>query len=241
MDKIRFNIECWQALSPGLMSVDDWKTWAAQGQCWPETVVAVPTPDIPAMLRRRMSSLSKLAVQTAIELSKDNNIDFIIFSSRHGEIQRTSKLLMDILQGKDGSPTIFSQSVHNTAAGLFTIAAKHEIASVAIAAGEHSLHSAMIEAYSYLSDNPNHRVLLVDCDDPLPVPYDQYDSKTYQRVALGMILSAGEQYTLRWQAKNRVDANTFNHPQTLDVIANLACDHSSWKVTGQRMDWYWNC
>ena len=243
MNNIHFNIESWLALSPSLESKEQWRLWALADQEWPKTTSSLPVNEIPAVFRRRMSLLSKLAVQTALSLVKNNDIDFIVFSSRHGELHRTVKLLTDILHGEDASPMAFSQSVHNTAAGLLTIVSKKAIPATSLAAGEHSLHSALIEASAYLAENPEHRVLVVDFDQPLPEQYEEFDEMKYQAFSLGMVLTSGEQCHLSWQAalQANVERSEASLPQTLNVIAKLACDETSWQVAGQRYSWFWQC
>ena len=71
-----------------------------------------------------MSALSKMAVQVALQTAGDERPDFLIFCSRHGELVRTRELLGSVVGGSELSPTGFSQSVHNTSAGLYTIIAK---------------------------------------------------------------------------------------------------------------------
>ena len=187
---ISFNIETWCAKSKGLHTHADWLSWAHTGQ-WPvEGVLEVDR--IPAMMRRRMSSLSKLAVQCAIELMEHPSIDYIVFSSRHGELLRSSELIKDIINGDDASPMAFSQSVHNTAAGLTTIATKQPIPVTSIAASSNTFHSAMIEAWSYLEEHPTHRVLLVDFDEPVPDIYQQYEDKQFCSYSLGLVLTHGD-------------------------------------------------
>lgn len=124
MSSIQFHIRRFYALSPGLVEQDEWLAWHKNSGQWPSEFSALPADKIPAMMRRRMSKLSKIAVQVAAELSEGEDIGYTVFSSRHGELERTVQLLQDILSGEDASPTAFSQSVHNTAAGLFTIATK---------------------------------------------------------------------------------------------------------------------
>ncbi|MGF1759100.1 beta-ketoacyl synthase chain length factor [Photobacterium sagamiensis] len=260
MNSVHFNIINWQALSPGLIDQAAWATWADNHQIWPETRVPVPSNLIPAMMRRRMSSLSKLAMQTAISLTQqtpDQDIDYIVFSSRHGELTRTVKLLQDILNGEDASPTAFSQSVHNTAAGLFTIATRKAIPVASIGAGENTLHSALIEAAAYLAEYPNHNVLVVDFDEPLPIPYQQFDVGHYQGYALGMVLTGGDNYQLSWEPGSRqtvagspqeplskqllskAPSPEEQLPQSLDVIANLLSNHNTWTIAARRIHWHW--
>lgn len=100
--KISFNIDAWTANSLGLSQPDEWKEWAASGN-WPQDG-KVNVADIPAMMRRRMSPLSKLAVQTAIELLKQHQVDYLVFSSRHGELHRSVALVADIISGEEASP-----------------------------------------------------------------------------------------------------------------------------------------
>ncbi len=76
-----------------------------------------------------MSEVSKLAVQVAMDITVEENIDYIIFTSQHGELKTTLELLVSCAKGEPLSPTAFSQSVHNTASGLFTITTKRETPS----------------------------------------------------------------------------------------------------------------
>lgn len=243
MNKIHFNIKSWLALSPSIESKEQWRLWALSDQKWPKNKGLLPVDEIPLIFRRRMSLLSKLALQTALSLIKNNDVDFIVFSSRHGELHRTVKILISVLSGDDASPMAFSQSVHNTAAGLLTIVSKKAIPATSIAAGEHSLHSALIEASAYLAENPNQRVLVVDFDEPLPEHYAEFDEMNYQAFALGMVLTSGEECHLSWQATPQVNVeySEASLPQTLNVIAKLACDETSWQVVGQRYSWFWQC
>ncbi|MCL9774243.1 beta-ketoacyl synthase chain length factor [Vibrio methylphosphonaticus] len=187
---ISVNIETWCAKSKGLHTQADWLAWSHTGQ-WP-VEGSLEVNRIPAMMRRRMSSLSKLAVQCAIELMEHQSIDYIVFSSRHGELLRSSELIKDIIRGDDASPMAFSQSVHNTAAGLTTIATKQPIPVTSIAASSNTFHSAMIEAWSYLAEYPSHRVLLVDFDEPVPEIYQQYEDKQFCSYSLGLVLTHGD-------------------------------------------------
>ena len=237
MPQITFNLNKWQALSPGLADLDRWKTWAELDMTWPQNPNAAPADLIPAMMRRRTSSLSKLALQTAISLTEDQNIDYIIFSSRHGELTRTVKLLEALLQGEEASPTMFSQTVHNTAAGLFTIATKRATPVTSLASGENTFHCALIEAAAYLSEHPGHQVLLVDFDEPLPAPYSDFDHGTYQGYALGMLLTGGTDYQLSWESRPYPAPSP--NPQTLTVIRHLAQETPAWSLGTEHRCWHW--
>jgi hypothetical protein len=237
MSLITFNINSWVALSPGLLTTEAWHSWSNSNQIWPGELTPVPVNLIKPMMRRRMSSLSKLALQAALQISVDQRIDYIIFSSRHGELTRTAKLIKDIMSGEDASPTAFSQSVHNTAAGLFTIGSHRATPVTSLSAVESSVHHALIEAAIYLQEKPTHQVLLVDFDEPLPAPYQQYESQPYQGYAFATLLSFGEQYQLSWSKNNLSSADQL--PQSFAIIDYLLNDEKQKNIADKRLKWSW--
>ena len=237
MNSIHFNIDNWLALSPGLLTAEDWLQWSKNKYQWPVDLISVPANLIKPMARRRMSSLSKLALQAALQISVDQSIDYIVFSSRHGELTRTVKLIEDIMSGEDASPMAFSQSVHNTAAGLFTISTDRPTPVTSIAAVESTAHHALIESSIYLQENPDQRVLLVDFDEPLPAPYQQYEKGNHQGVAFAAILSSGQQYQLSWSKTDQKIASLL--PQTFSIIDYLINDEKKQTITDNRFSWIW--
>ena len=237
MNSITFNIDHWLALSPGLLTTEDWIKWSVNGRKWPADLTPVPANLISPMARRRMSSLSKLAMQAALQIASDQSIDYIVFSSRHGELTRTVKLIEDIMSGEDASPMAFSQSVHNTAAGLFTINTNRATPVTSIAAGQSTYHHAFIESSAYLKENPTHRVLIVNFDEPLPALYQLYEKQKYQGVAFAAILSAGEKYQLTWSKNSKgIDVEL---PQIFSVIDYLLSEAQETVITDKRLNWKW--
>jgi len=237
MVKIEFNIKDWLALSPGLSNKEDWQNWLDKSKLWPGEADQVPADLIPPMMRRRMSHLSKIAVQTALQISQDKPVDYIVFASRHGELTRTVKLLEDIMNGEDASPMAFSQSVHNTAAGLFTIASKRATPVTSLAAVENSLSSALIEAYCYLAENPEHNVLLVDFDEPLPALYQQYETQNYQSYALALLITSGVDYSLT--VANKPQQTASKMPHALQLIKFLNNQNKNQVIQGSSKQWTW--
>ncbi len=229
-----FNIDAWSANSIGLSESSSWEHWSQTHQ-WPESD-SIEVNLIPAMMRRRMSTLSKLAVQTALSLMEENHIDYLVFSSRHGELHRSVELIKAIVQGEEASPMNFSQSVHNTAAGLSTIATKAQIPATSIAAGENTFHSAVMEAWLYLQDKPDSKVLVVDFDEPLPSDYAEFEDKQFKGYALGLILSSGSTWQVAQCEKN--DSIT-PLPQALSFLSHYLRQDKSWNIEGERNSWKW--
>lgn len=233
--KISFNIDAWTANSQGLSQPDEWKEWAASGN-WPQDG-NINVADIPAMMRRRMSSLSKLAVQTAIELLKQHQVDYCVFSSRHGELHRSMALVADIMNGEEASPMAFSQSVHNTAAGLATIATKQAIPLTSIAGSENTFQSAVLEAWLFLVDNPEKKVLLVDFDEPLPESYSEFERQQYPGFGVGIVLSNGHDFTL--QNSTAVEVQNKILPQGLVFLQHYLADENQWIINAPQQIWEW--
>jgi hypothetical protein len=127
------DVERWAFWSPESAHPAVWRTRWTGGAPEPSPA-EVPDDAIPATHRRRMSSLTRLAVQIAIEAAGDCKPDFLIFCSQHGDLTRLREMLNDISSGVELSPTTFSQSVHNASAGLFTIISRSTAPVSALAA-----------------------------------------------------------------------------------------------------------
>lgn len=136
-----------------------------------ETVPALEK--IPAMQRRRLSPIAKLAINSAIGSLNAETVDYIVWASQYGDEHKTLKILADVLQDQTPSPTQFSTSVHNAIAGLYSILCQDSTPSTSLAA---SWSEALIEAYAWLKSTkqPNSRVLVVYYDEALPEIYQEF-------------------------------------------------------------------
>ncbi|WP_137223571.1 MULTISPECIES: beta-ketoacyl synthase chain length factor [Shewanella] len=182
-----FDLLSWGAWSPDFQTAESWQQWQQ-----PNSNLS-PKPDspalkhIPAMQRRRFSRLTKMMLTAAHQCQPDNHCRSI-FSSRHGELTRTLGILKDIAQQQALSPTAFSQSVHNTASGIFGIVNNNTAASTSVAAGEQTLIQALVEAYAQLAQSPQ-PVLVVFGDDPVPPVYSEFTHEVELPLALGLYLA----------------------------------------------------
>jgi len=172
----------WVFWSPETSDPRDWRS-APQG-------IAAKVPDgaIPALHRRRMSTLAKMAVQVALEAAGGHRADFLVFCSQHGELPRTRELLGSIVAGSELSPAGFSQSVHNTSAGLYTIIKQSDVPATSVAAGAATFAYGWLEAETFLALNPGKAVLLVCYDEVLPVEYQPYSRQVQRSFALALLL-----------------------------------------------------
>ena len=70
MSVINFNIAQWRAWAPGLESVDDWQDWCRQPSMLPDSDVAPDVSFLPAMQRRRLSRLARMAFSVGWPLAE---------------------------------------------------------------------------------------------------------------------------------------------------------------------------
>lgn len=226
------------ALATGLTCRSDWIAWSNTGQVDPNL-----QPDfgaIPANMRRRMSLASKLALQTALSLISKHTVNYGIFVSRHGELQHTFKLLNDILAGEESSPIYFSQSVHNTASGLFTIASHLTIPVTSIAACQDSFQQGLFEAYARLRNIADEKILLVCYDDLMPDVYTPFTNEITFGYALGLVLQQGNDWRLLPVSRSKTYGRP-DYPQALQFYRAYLRQEKTFKVDGLHQSWIWSC
>ncbi len=127
---------------------------------------------IPAMQRRRLSRLAKLALNSVLQALDACNVDYIVWVSQYGDEAKTLNILEDVLRNQTPSPTQFSTSVHNAISGLYSILCQDATTATSLAG---SWNDGLIEAYAWLKTQPEARqVLLVYYDDALPEIYIEH-------------------------------------------------------------------
>lgn len=139
---------------------------------------------IPAMQRRRLSALSKMALNTAKKSIGQQKVDYIVWASQYGDEHKTYKILEDVLQDRTPSPTQFSTSVHNAVAGLYSILCQDATPSISLCA---NWSEGLVEAYTWLkSHSATSSALVVFYDDPLPKIYEEYEK--FQGFAMAAVI-----------------------------------------------------
>ncbi|QAT87114.1 3-oxoacyl-ACP synthase [Corallococcus coralloides] len=144
---------------------------------------------MPAMMRRRVDRLGRIALQAAYDAHVDAPDAPVIFASRHGDLGRSVELLTQLARSEPLSPTSFSLSVHNAIGALYSIARGDTSAYAAIAAGEETVEAAFTEARGLLSDGVP-RVMVVVYDEPVPAPWEHFSRDVAFPHAWACLLSA---------------------------------------------------
>ena len=172
----RFAIRHWAAIAPGLRTHDDWLAWAASPRR-PEGAVEAPLLAMPAMQRRRVERVGRLALQVAYDVDAMGDAPDVatrpmVFASRHGDVLRSVGLLETLDRAEPLSPTQFGLSVHNAVAAQYGIARGSIAPYSAVAGGRFSAEAGVLEALAFLDDGHD-EVLLVVYDEPPPVLFER--------------------------------------------------------------------
>lgn len=236
--KFSIGVRDWLALAPGLDSQTEWQSWAEASRPIDPAGALRKCQFLPMMMARRLSAGSRIAVDVGLELMQRHAVDALVFSSRHGELEKNYRILETLHQQQEQSPTVFAMSVHNAAVGTLTITADAELTSTAISAGIDSFQQALIESYLLLADG-HQQVLLVDYDSSIPDFYLNHlpDDLPCYPYAVGLVLEAGNELSCESaQAEPRQHSDT---PQSLAFLRNWLQGCKTFTLDGEQNRWQW--
>lgn len=236
--RVGLKIEHWSFWSPEAETPLEWRAyWRRQGAG--SRYVDIPAHAIPVAHRRRMSSLSRMAIQAGLSTRGGTSADFAVFCSQHGELQRTMDLLGSMAKGLELSPTAFSQSVHNSSAGLFSIIAQSNAPATSLASGESTFAYGWLEAEAYIAEHSDASVLLVAFDEPLPSEYLPYCSQTQcsYAVALALRAAATDGVVLEPGVAQELDEHL---PMAPLFLAWWLSGEPTWRLTADGEGWTWS-
>lgn len=181
----------WSAWAPGVETREAWHRWA--GAPCPLRDDAVPEArQIPAMLRRRCTPLSRAMLTAALGATAGAQASEVrtVFASRYGSINESVELLRNIARDERMSPSRFTHTVHNAQAGLFSIAAGNRQASSALSARAESFACGFLEAATHLHREPSRPVLLVMGDVTLAEAFASLIDDPPAVYAVALLLAA---------------------------------------------------
>ncbi|MDN0086169.1 beta-ketoacyl synthase chain length factor [Yersinia nurmii] len=233
------NITDWQAIAPGLALADEWLWWANQSPARVDhTQPLAKCSLLPMMTARRLSSGSRLAVECGLAILSRQSVDAIVYTSRHGELERNYRILQALATEQSLSPTDFAMSVHNSAVGNLTIAARKPLVSSSLSAGVETFQQGLLEVLA-LHQAGYSRVLMVDFDGVIPEFYHPYMTSDMPKYpfAVALLIEPGDILRCATRKGQRPEPEV---PQSLQFLHHWLGSHASFVVTGGRFDWQWN-
>jgi len=162
-------------LGPGLVDWTSVALFLRDPKTWqPQPTVIPPPARLPATERRRAGNVVKASIVVADQACTMAGLDparlASVFTSSTGD-PVNCHLMCEALAAPERmvSPTRFTNSVHNAAAGYWHIATQSRAPSTSLAAFDASFGAGLLEAavQCLASGQP---VLLVACDVPYPEP-----------------------------------------------------------------------
>jgi len=196
---------------------------------------------VPKMLKRRLSPLAKTVFCAANQCIDEHMMVTTVFSSTHGELAKSFTLIKMLEAGEEISPTLFSLSVHNAIAGLFSIAWQNKLQCTVVAPGEEGLAAAFIEALGLLREGAE-QVLLVFYDEPL---LDFYPSAPFklsadETCALALLIAkSGEGPKLKMSSLPLTGNDGEQPVQLMAFIRFLAEPQAQLTLKTLRHSWRW--
>ncbi len=162
-------------LGPGLLDWDQGAAILSGAAAYSPAPTMLQTPALlPAAERRRTGRVVKLALAIALEATERAAVHpaglASVFASSGGDGQNCHELCQALaLAPREVSPTRFSNSVHNAAAGYWSIATGSTLESNVLCAFDASFCAGMLEALTQVAVD-RIPVLLVVYDTEYPEP-----------------------------------------------------------------------
>lgn len=234
---ITFDISQWRAWAPGLSAPADWQIWA-NGHYSPPS--DAPAPDVgflPAMQRRRLSYLARMAFAVGWPLAEGQEALPLVFVSRHGETPRTFSILSELAARQPLSPTQFSLSVHNAVIGLWSILRGSTCEMTALAAADDGFEHGVLEAAALLAEGAP-GVLLIVTEEVPPQAYQPWISDVPFAYALALLLTPGQQWQLSMAAAPTASP-AVTLPNGLGWLRAVLNECDSFTHTGKLRTWNW--
>ena len=236
--KLAYSLVDWHAIAPGHSSADDWQRWAQHAPMLDASQAIAKPQFLPMMTARRLSPGSRAAVECGLALLARQTVDAVVFNRRHGELERNLRILRALADGLPLSPTDFAMSVHNSAVGSLTIAARQPLVSSSISAGVDSFQQGLLEVAT-LHQAGYTQVLLVDFDGQVPDYYRPWlpEINTFNApYAVALLLRAGDEWHCSaTAAQPQPDAL----PQSLQFLHAMLNHAADFTLAGERHQWRW--
>ncbi|MGH9201030.1 MAG: beta-ketoacyl synthase chain length factor, partial [Vicinamibacterales bacterium] len=186
---------------------------------------------------------SRLMLHVAHACSADSDASTFatVFASRHGEATTTVSLLEALARAQPLTAASFSHSVHNTQAGLFSIAAKNHEISSALAGAADTFPCAFLETLALMQRDPERQVLLVVADEPLHPVFATADAEPKTAYAVAFIVGRrGDGTRVRCTlGRSGALATRSPWPQAIEFLRWLLSDESSLAMGTGVLRWMW--
>lgn len=192
------------------------------------------------MLRRRLSPLAKAALHAANVCAEGHQSLSMVYASRHGELGRTVEMLRNLANREDLSPTTFSLSVLNSAAGIFSIARADHAPATAVSAGTETFGFGLLEACARAKLSPEVPVLYLYADTAAPHPVGPQAGDPESPLAVAMLIG-GSSTSILEMTSVPAGGDASPSPQALACLSALEGNCTAWHSGRRQWKWTAQC
>ena len=171
------------------------KSFIRRLSVWPADAEFTANPASPELtfidplLRRRLSSISKMTIQVIHGLLPVEEDTKIIFLSFRGELSKQYKINMMQIGEKTITPAAFSFSVFNTPPAMATMALDLKGGYSAIYPDENCFTAGLKAAHAALVSGTQEELIFVYADEEVPAEYKALLSECPPAFAFALLLS----------------------------------------------------
>ncbi|HGW8242931.1 TPA: beta-ketoacyl synthase chain length factor, partial [Escherichia coli] len=179
------------------------------------------------------------AVECGLAMLRRHQPDAVLYTSRHGELERNYRIVHALATEQALSPTDFALSVHNSSVGNLTIAAKQPIVSSSLSAGRDTFQQGLCEVLSLLQAGYQ-RVLMVDFDGFLPEFYHPQlpsEMPTWP-YAVALVIESGDDW--QCETQSAIAGNETSLPQSMLFLQHYLQNADAFSLPGERVQWRWS-
>ena len=235
--QLSLSIKASNILCRGLTSKENLREWAKKPSVLSDDLPFKKYEYIPMMQARRMSQATGLACENFLEILHEHQIESAVFLSEHGELERSHKIIEALSSNNNISPTDFSMSVHNVAAGLSTILSKQSIEVSSISAGQDGLAQALYEILVFLESGAKN-VLLIAFDGAIPEFYYNYGVSHEPTYAVALLFEKGNDWQITIDKKESENQGG-KIPLPIQLVHGLFSDQKSFSLEGVNQSLHW--
>lgn len=188
-----------------------------------DAVTKPPASLVGGRMKRGTSPMCRAAIEVVTQAAADAGFDpatcATVFGSYHGEIEIAFHQL-EMMRDGEGiiSPARFKNSVHNTAAGLFTIGATNRGFTTAIAGGPHTFALSLLEAWALIASGEHDQAVVATTEEPLPSFLDELSD--HRLLGIAIALSADPDGALAKVAVPMPCTEPAPHPAVREAFAD---------------------
>ncbi len=172
--KLKFDLYAAGALAPGIGSLHDLIALRRSARVLESDSLTLPVPHaLDANERRRASQAVRLSMACAEQALRTSPFAVdrlrLVFASDEGTGEVCKQMLEALATGRDVSPLVFHNSVHNAPSGYFTIGHHSKQPALSVSLGLESFASGLLCAATE-AHTTRQPVLFVCYDPPMPPP-----------------------------------------------------------------------